>query len=199
MIRSLSFLLCAASLVPAATVQYSSQVTFNAALGGAVTTIDFASIGGGGSDVAMNNYNESGATFTGAGGYLYGRDYSGGFIYGPFNNNIHVALPTGTIGVGLNLSRFYDTTHGYEVQLSNGDVFSLGGVNQFAGFISSTPLTSLDVKILSGSGQGIYNLTSDYVLLFDVSFSQVPEPSTGAIVFSALTAGAWVRWRRRQS
>jgi hypothetical protein len=179
-IRSLTLLAIAGLSTFAATLQYSSETAFQTALNNQVTVIDFASIGGGGSDVLMNNYTEAGVTFTGQGGYLYGRDVGGGWIYGPFNQNVQIALPPGTLAIGMNLRRFYDTTHDYWIELSNGDTFTLSGVNQFAGFITSSPITYANIRILSGPGQGIYNLTSDYVRLLDVSVSQVPEPDTCA-------------------
>ena len=67
---------------------------------------------------------------------------------------------TPTLGIGFDINRFYDTTHPAEVALSNGDTFTLAAGLQFAGFISSTPISQVDIRILSGSGQGIYNRTS---------------------------------------
>jgi hypothetical protein len=195
MLRTFFALLGCAFAAAASTVQYNSLSAFTAALGAPITTIDFRQIGGGGNDVAMNGYFEAGTTFTGASNYLYGRESLDGFIYGPFGNKIHLALPAGSYGFGFDLGRFYGTMHDYEITLSNGSVFTLAAGDQFAGFISSTTLSQADVKILIGPAQSIYNLTSDYVIFYNVYVQETPEPAAMAMLGAGLLAFGWRKRR----
>lgn len=183
------------------TISYNSAAAYNAAVAGLQSnTVDFTNVAF--DDQNMNGYTEDGATFTGTGNYLYGRTGLGGFIYGPAGpGSIRVALPVGTIGVAFDMSQFYGVGHLTDFIISTGEVFTMPTLSGFIGFTNIDCIPYLDIRVQSGAPMGIYNLPSDYPLIFNAYFdvdpsksSAVPEPATFAFAGVFLIAVGW-RWR----
>ncbi len=142
----------------------------------------------------MNGYSEAGVTFNASNGYLYGRTYSGAFVYGPQGTNyIRVLLPTGTTGVAFDYGQFYGTGHPTDFLLASGDTFTLSSASGFMGFTDPNCIQYVDIRVQTGVSLPPYNLTSDFPLLYNVyravdpsKVADTPEPGTFALLAGPL-------------
>ena len=203
--RLLFTALCAISIAPAASIQHATLTAFQTATSGLQqSTIDFTNVTI--SDQNMYGYTEDGATFTGKASngtnYLYGRTYSGGFIYGAFGTGyIRVDLPTGTIGAAFDMDRFYGLAHPTDFILSTGETFTLTPSSGFVGFTNLNCIAYIDIRVQTGAPNGVYGYTSDSPIIYNaylaVDPEKTPEPGPAGLVGVSMAALAVACSRRR--
>jgi hypothetical protein len=159
------------------TKTFTDRSSFLAVTSG-LTTIDFeglAPFNGGTNYSSALGLTLFGVTFVGYNGLLSGYELevvnwqsgsvynwnSGGVLLGPANNGpiatsyIFVTLPTGTTAVGMDVASVYTTQ--VSVALATGETITVPTARpqlKFAGFTSSTPITSLKIY---GSGTTFFD------------------------------------------
>jgi hypothetical protein len=185
---------------------YSSASAFTAATSG-TTTITFNGIAAPGTYVNETSpVTFSGATFTSSSDLFvidpayYGFPYTGGgFLSADYLNPdvLTVALPAGTTAVGFDYGGLFGPTGSFLVALSDGFSTTLSSTGStasgnldFAGFTSSTDLTSITLTLPDSPG---YNALDNFVY---GSASPVPEPATLGLMLTGLVGAAGVIRRR---
>jgi PEP-CTERM motif len=181
---------------------YTSSAAYAAATGAPSTTINFNGIAASNSFVGESNpFTLSGSVFTfspGALGFVVGQTYygtsyaGGGFLSVDYNSptdSLTVTLPSIT-ALSFNYGGLLGTTTPFGIKLSDGFTTTLSTADSivgtstldFAGFTSTSPLTSITFTLPD---------TPDYNALDNLSFASAkvagtPEPSTLALLSTGL-------------
>ncbi len=178
---------------------YSSLSAYNAATTGS-TTINFNGIAAADSFVFENSpFTLSGATFTSSSnlfiidpGYYSSSYAGGGFLSTDYSNpdTLVISLPSVT-AVGLDFGGLLGSSGPFSVTLSDGFHTTLstndsiaGGSLAFAGFTSSTDLTSITLSLPD---------SPEYNAIDNVTFGNIsatPEPGTLGLVLTGLLGAA---------
>ena len=177
------------------TTTYSNPTAFGGAAS-SLSTIGFNGILNGAANLDFNPLTVSGASFSTpnpgtfvnvtTSGFYSGTPYPADFIVDSSNgnstNSLVVLLPAPTYAVGMNYGAlgFHGPSSG-NITLSNGFVLPLSslptvGQTQFAGFVSTTPITSL-----------AYNVTTDDWVLLNLQLGTGNVTLTNAIQNSPYT------------
>ena len=165
-------------------------------------TLDFAGLGGAPDHEYTSGLTVGGVTFTGSLDYLVVRTASPNFLYGPPDSNLglcdarwqpgfcqpgsHITavLPPGVTSVGWDFSGFYSSN--VTVVFPDSTSFSESEPG-FVGFISTSPISSLEIHSLGGPVVTNFSLNT-------------PEPSTLSQLLAAMTmAFGTIRFWRRLS
>jgi hypothetical protein len=187
-----------APTVSRADTVYSSVAAYNAATTGS-TTINFNGIASpGGYVLEPNGFTLSGATFTSPNNLFildpafYRFTYAGGGFLNPQNflpASLTISLPSVT-AVGFDFGGLFGPSGPFDVTLSDGFSTTLsttdstgGGSLAFAGFTSSTDLTSITLSDPTDSAFTMDNVTFGGV-------SATPEPGTLGLVLTGLLGAA---------
>src|SRR5687768_14324114 len=180
----LVLLFAGAHRAQASTIQfYDTESDWLAAATG-ITTFDFSAFANPAHDMFYGTLSTNGVTFTGAGNYLWVRDGSPGFMYGPPGGGIAVVLPSGTTAVGWSGGSFYGNPVAVDI---NGDTYA-GLSAGFFGFTSTNPITSLVIR------------SDGYPTITSFSFGSATVPDEGSTLFLlgiGLTVVGVLQSRRR--
>ena len=187
---------------------YTTASAFTTATSG-TTTITFNGIAAPGSFVSETSpVTFSGATFSSSSSLYvidpayYSFPYTGGgFLSADYltPDIVMVALPAGTTAVGFDYGGLFGPTGSFLVTLSDGFSTTLSstgstasGTLDFAGFTSSTDLTSITLTLPDSPN---YNALDNFVY---GSASPVPEPATLGLMLTGLLGAAGAIRRRIQ-
>jgi hypothetical protein len=146
----------ASTVAQAAVTTFTDRAAWQAAAGGIVTTIDFATKDDGSpitnpvSDILFSSLTLRGVTFPNI------RSYFNDSIYTPLAVGIHASLPPNTTAIGVDLTSFFDIPGDtYTITISSGGVSQVfnspAGTNpgnyDFFGLISTSPVEWIEYHL----------------------------------------------------
>jgi hypothetical protein len=153
----------ASTVSQAAVTTFTSRAAWQAAAGGTVTTIDFATKDDGSpissppTAVQFSSLTLKGVTF------LNVFSFNNLFLISYPNPTYRINLPLGTSAVGATLWSEDNVPGVYEVRLSSGEVFhsvssGFSAMHDFFGVVSTAPLEWIEVGWAAGSSNGFLGL-----------------------------------------